>query len=73
MLLSAKLDKLCEAKDDWKKDCKKKGKWDYYPKDEKDFMHKYGSMLRTATIANTMGPLWKPIIWISKRGPLVWR
>ena len=51
--------------DNWKKQCVKKGKWDYYPIDPRAFRQRYA--LRGATVHETMGPHWKPIIWIANR------
>jgi hypothetical protein len=55
----------------WKKDCIKKGKFDYYPIKEKEFFARYRSYLRGATVSETMGPNWKPIVWLGGR-PLTW-
>ena len=56
----------------WKKECQKQGKWDYYPTDPKSFRERWGRLLSLATINETMGPLWKPIVWVNQR-PFVFR
>jgi len=53
---------------DWKEKCfKGAGKWDYYPADLKKFMDEYRNRMRVATVHETMGPNWKPIVWVKNR------
>lgn len=60
-----------------KKECKKTSKWDYYPHDVAGFMERHRNSLRRASVHETMGPSFKPIIWITyasgKKSPFVFK